>query len=560
MIELILNKNISKKLFSSLFIKNNKLGSFNILPKIHKSKFGTRPIINCIKHPTANLALLIDGLLQPFVQNSESFIKDSQNLIQKLNLLNLSSNIKLCSFDFESLYSNIELKDALLTISDFMKDKLDNNHIDIIGFYNILKMVFYNNVFSFNKKFYRQIKGVAMGSKCGPTVANIYLYCLEINFLKIYKPIFYGRYIDDIFCIFKDNFDTSILINNFFKNLILNEVTTEVINFLDLNIYKDKVTNQIKFSLFIKPTHTFSYLLTSSNHPYFVIKNLPKGIFIRIRRICSSLTDFFFFSNKVLIQLKSRGYVFKSTQKMLHSIALLNRNVLLEYKNRINTKSNNNFFVSYFFDNNFLNIKNDLKRYINNLSPTYIFKKNTNITFIQKMQPNIGALTNNFIPSYIFDIKKFRYRMCMKVNCIICKFSLNINYLFLPNFNNFFLKIYNNKNCNTNNLVHVIKCIKCDAFYIGETGRSASKRISEHIQDISKFLPYKKYTSVSRHFNLKGHIEDDFKFFIYKSDFTSSYERKYTERTLIYFFKKFNIHIINEDFPSIYNNLFQVKI
>ena len=93
MIELKLNKNISKKLFSSLFIKNNKLGSFNILPKIHKSKFGTRPIINCIKHPTANLALLIDGLLQPFVQNSESFIKDSQNLIQKLNLLNLSSNI-----------------------------------------------------------------------------------------------------------------------------------------------------------------------------------------------------------------------------------------------------------------------------------------------------------------------------------------------------------------------------------------------------------------------------------------------------------------------------------
>ena len=176
------------------------------------------------------------------------------------------------------------------------------------------------------------------------------------------------------------------------------------------------------------------------------------------------------------------------------------------------------------------------------------------------MQPNIGALTNNFIPSYIFDIKKFRYRMCMKVNCIICKFSLNINYLFLPNFNNFFLKIYNNTNCNTNNLVYVIKCIKCDAFYIGETGRSASKRISEHIQDISKFLPYKKYTSVSRHFNLKGHIEDDFKFFIYKSDFTSSYERKYTERTLIYFFKKFNIHIINEDFPSIYNNLFQVKI
>ena len=125
--DLKINKHISKRLYNSLIIKEPKLGSFNILPKIHKVKFGTRPIINCIRHPTSNLSLFIDAILQPFVQKSESFIKDSQNLIQDLDKYEFPSESKLCSFDFESLYSNIDLNDALHVITDFMKNKILND-------------------------------------------------------------------------------------------------------------------------------------------------------------------------------------------------------------------------------------------------------------------------------------------------------------------------------------------------------------------------------------------------------------------------------------------------
>jgi len=47
-----------------------------------------------------------------------------------------------------------------------------------------------------------------MGTKCGPSIANVYLYILEIQFLKIHRPLFYSRFIDDIFIIVSSGFET----------------------------------------------------------------------------------------------------------------------------------------------------------------------------------------------------------------------------------------------------------------------------------------------------------------------------------------------------------------
>lgn len=70
---LLSNKLISKKIFEKLLVSNPKLGKFRILFKLHKTKFGLRPIINCKSHPTASISLLIDLILQPFVKNSDSY-------------------------------------------------------------------------------------------------------------------------------------------------------------------------------------------------------------------------------------------------------------------------------------------------------------------------------------------------------------------------------------------------------------------------------------------------------------------------------------------------------
>ena len=55
--------------------------------------------------------------------------------------------------------------------------------------------------------FYTQVDGVAMRSPLGPSLANAFLCHHETKWLndctKKFKPVFYKRYVDEIFGLFK---------------------------------------------------------------------------------------------------------------------------------------------------------------------------------------------------------------------------------------------------------------------------------------------------------------------------------------------------------------------
>ena len=60
----------------------------------------------------------------------------------------------------------------------------------------------------FDMEFYSQIDGVVVGSPLGPTLANVFLCHHEKKWLNDcpnnFKPVFYKRYVDDIFVLFKN--------------------------------------------------------------------------------------------------------------------------------------------------------------------------------------------------------------------------------------------------------------------------------------------------------------------------------------------------------------------
>ena len=97
-----------------------------------------------------------------------------------------------------------------------------------------------------------------MGTKCGPSLANLYVHVFEILVQNLYSStiLFYRRFIDDLFMIILSNFDLSLL-NNCFRNLKLTFSENETVNYLDLNISICKLTNKICFSLYTKPTKYF---------------------------------------------------------------------------------------------------------------------------------------------------------------------------------------------------------------------------------------------------------------------------------------------------------------
>ena len=139
--------NISESISKKCPVKCQKLSKFRVLIKFHKlPKFGTRPIVNCINSATSRIAELIDFLLQPLVKQTNTYIKDTQYLINDLNKLKIDKNYNIFTADVSDLYMEIELSRLLEVISFLMKDKLeDNRFIDIIAFHALLSLLLNNN-------------------------------------------------------------------------------------------------------------------------------------------------------------------------------------------------------------------------------------------------------------------------------------------------------------------------------------------------------------------------------------------------------------------------------
>ena len=161
----------------------------------------------------------------------------------------------------------------------------------------------------------------------------------------------YKRFIDDIFLMVLKGFNIELLVGAF-DYLKLNIITSKKVVFLDLVINLDQVTGQLVFSLYTKPTCTFSYLLNVTNHPDFIFKNLPLSLFIRIRRICLSYSDFLYFGSRLIGQLADRGYNRLLVFKTFSTVSKIDRNLLIPYKSKNLKENKNTVFFKFPFDVN----------------------------------------------------------------------------------------------------------------------------------------------------------------------------------------------------------------
>ena len=178
----------------------------------------------------------------------------------------------------------------------------------------LAELVLTLNCFSFAGNYYKQINGVAMGTRMGPSYANLFVGYFEHQFFNQYngpKPELYGRYIDD--CIRSisssreelDHFITSV--NSFHPALKYTwEISETSLAFLDIKISISG--NVLCTSVHYKPTDSHSYLLYSSSHPSHVKNSIPYSQFLRLRRLCSDDSDFSSKSEEMCQFFEKRGY------------------------------------------------------------------------------------------------------------------------------------------------------------------------------------------------------------------------------------------------------------
>ncbi|XP_043934439.1 uncharacterized protein LOC122807592 [Protopterus annectens] len=135
-----------------------------------------------------------------------------------------------------------------------------------------------------------------MGSPAAPSYANLVMTWWEVTFLSSLKSnfriLFYQRFVDDLIFIIEGNQTTVdqflVEINKMdcFLKFTLGSSGLSI-NFLDITVWWDFRVNKFNSKIYRKETFTNSYVHFSSAHPRHIIRNIPKGQFIRACRMTS---------------------------------------------------------------------------------------------------------------------------------------------------------------------------------------------------------------------------------------------------------------------------------
>ena len=263
---------ISSKMTNSLPPSKVKAPVFQFLPNIHKPNNAGTLVINSVDCHTSRISEFVDHYLQPGVTNFKSNVKDMTDFVKKIeNVNNITYDSYLVSFDVRSLYTNISHTEVIKAVKNYLQKSKPSITISII--ITFLRLILTLNNFVFNGVNHLQKKGCAVGTKCAPSYANLFMgwfekhfiYPLILRFSKIYL-----RYIDDIFIIWnrtKEEFEVFLQkISNCHPTIKSEyQISKTEITFLNTTVLK--VGSQLRPKLYTKPTDNQSFLHIKSEHP-----------------------------------------------------------------------------------------------------------------------------------------------------------------------------------------------------------------------------------------------------------------------------------------------------
>ena len=339
-------RDISDETLDYFLVNNPKLGRFYLLPKIHKRLHNVpvRPVISNSGFYTENISAFVEHHLKPLAQKVKSYVKDTNDFLRKIaNLPPLPEDLIFCTIDVVGLYPNIPHDEGLKAVRNAL-DSREDKTISTESLLELAECVLKNNIFEHNTKFFKQVRGTAIGIKMAPPYAIIYLDELERGFLENYhlQPLVWWRYIDDIFMLWqhgeKELKKFLDILNCYHPSIKFTwDYAREKINFLDGNVIRKD--NQLITYLYIKPTDTHQYLHASSCHVYHCKKSIPYSQALRLNRICSENYLFDKRCNDLEMWLKERGYSDKLVrQQILNARNLKKAEILNKPKDKIKEK------------------------------------------------------------------------------------------------------------------------------------------------------------------------------------------------------------------------------
>lgn len=511
---------ITEKTANMLKTKNAKTPKFYTLPKIHKKDNPGRPVISSINCHSANISKYVDHHLQEHVTKLPSYVKDTTDFLNKISTVTIPEGAKLVTMDVSSLYTNIPNSEGIEAVQETLtKNNCPNTLIHVIV--TFLTMILTLNNFIFNGLHYLQVKGCAMGTKCAPGYANIFMGVFEAEYIyhRIKnKSLLYLRYIDDIFMIWTGT--TQELkrftdeINQVHPSIkFTTESSHEEINFLDTTVYIHQ--NKLSTKVYRKPTDRSMYLHNNSYHPNNLKTNIPYGQALRLKKICTENDNY----NKSLNDLNNaflkRGYTQDNLSKQFERASAKERSQLLKEKECHPPKSKIPFITT--FNKTLPKIKDTINKHWNLLQindnlkntfqeqPVYAYRRNKNLRDI------IGQTT--LLNSKVVrkkELKVGKCRPCLtQIHNQCCKqVTSTTNFTSQQTKQTF--KIYHNLNCRSDFVIYLLECRRCKIQYIGKSEPPFNLRLNKHRNDAKN--PKEDTIEACKHFNQHHRFNRDAKF------------------------------------------------
>ena len=500
-----------------LITNEAKTPKFYTQPKIHKPNNPGRPVISSINCHTANISKFVDYHLQDHVTKLPSYLKDTTDFINKTKDLQVPPNTILATLDVCSLYTNIPNKEGIESIRTTLTKAGTPTPLKTI-IITFLTLILTRNNFVFNGTHYIQIKGCAMGTKCAPTYANLFMGEFEekhiYNLIKE-KTKKYLRFIDDIFLVWTAseqellNFHTTI--NSVHPSIKFTmEYSKEKINYLDTTVFiKD---SKLVTKTFKKPTDRSAYLHNKSYHPSSLKTNIPYGQALRLKKICTSNKDY----QESLTELNNafikRGYQQNNLTNQFTRANNKDRNHLLQKKPITQNQTNRIPFITTY-NKNLPNLKQTMNKHWHLLKinpdiaqsfqqePIIAYRRNKNLRDL------IGQTTikNNKVQRSQPD-QKGKCRPCLSRAGNLCCKQVSSTNTFTSRQTNKTYNIRHNTNCHSNHVIYLMECKRCNIQYIGKSEPPFNCRLKTHRYDANHpkqdtIQACKHYSNTDHNFN-----------------------------------------------------------
>ncbi|CAF1393045.1 unnamed protein product [Adineta ricciae] len=167
--------------------ENVQLAYLYFVPKPLKEGIPSRPIVSSTYMPTTGISKFLDRLLRPLFDRHvrSTTTIDGVDLIRRLQAYTACGYLKLptylCTFDITDLYTTLPQEKSLDILTEFLLEHgyIKVNTVSIDAIRKLARLVLTENIFTYEKRFYRQVVGGAMGSAFTLTLANVFMWKWE---------------------------------------------------------------------------------------------------------------------------------------------------------------------------------------------------------------------------------------------------------------------------------------------------------------------------------------------------------------------------------------------